>query len=80
MRLGLAWGWTSLQSFLLYETDDIYTNDCFVVYTNDSVLQYYLKKARYFVRIFPHKFSTESFKSNSSQHSFLIPCTYNKYV
>jgi len=35
----------------------------------------YLKKAKCFALVFPHKFSTASFKSNSSQHSFLIPFT-----
>lgn len=49
-------------------------------HTNDSVLLTHLKKAKYFVLIFPHKFSTASFKSNSSQHSFLIPCIINIYV
>ena len=33
----------------------------------------YLKKAKNLECILPHKFSTESFKSRSSQQSFLIP-------
>jgi len=33
----------------------------------------YLKKAKNFECILPHKFSTESFRSKSSQQSFLIP-------
>lgn len=51
------------------------------VLAHDVMLQcrnwhfYYLKKAKYFVCILPHKFSTASFKSKSSQQSFLIPCT-----
>lgn len=37
----------------------------------------YLKKAKNLECILPHKFSTESFKSRSSQQSFLIPWKKN---